>query len=92
MLTCVISAVAGYVGAYWQRASAFSLLRKRMRDLEVTISGLESSFESLTEGYKRLRSRTGMRELREREPEKGKQETKAEILARVFPGNKHVNP
>jgi hypothetical protein len=56
-------------------------MTKRMNDLEVAMADLQSSFQSLIESHKRLRSRTGMRELREREQEP---ETKAQARARIF--------
>jgi regulator of replication initiation timing len=61
-----------------------SQMRKRMSDLELMMSDLESSFQSLLESHKRLRSRAGMRELRERVSEP---ETKEQARARIF-GNK----
>lgn len=47
-------------------ASDASSTLKLVRDLQVTVADLESSFDSLMESHKRLRSRAGMRELRER--------------------------
>ena len=56
---------------------------KRLRDLEQTTADLNSSFDSLLDSHKRLRSRAGMRELREREQEPVR-ETKEQARARVF--------
>jgi len=53
--------------AAWRLASVSSRTMKRLRDLETMMSDLESSFDSLLESHKRLRSRAGMRELRARE-------------------------
>jgi len=69
--------------ACWRLASRSSRITKRMRDLETTTADLESSFDSLLESHKRLRSRAGMREIRERESHP-KVETKAEIRRRLF--------
>jgi len=65
--------------------SVFVSLRtkKRVRDLETTTADLESSFDSLLESHKRLRSRTGMRELRARDDDKPV-ETKADARRRIF--------
>jgi hypothetical protein len=86
-LTCVLSALASFAGVRWGRVSASSQIKKRMRDLEATTADLESSFESLLASHRVLRSRAGMRELRAREKETDRRETKAEVRARVF-GNK----
>jgi len=67
----------------WRLASASSRTMKRLRDLETTQADLESSFDSLLESHKRLRSRAGMRELRARD-EPPAVETKAQVRARVF--------
>jgi hypothetical protein len=56
---------------------------KRQRELEVTMSDLQSSFEALLESHKRLRSRTGMRELRARDEEQPVEDKKA-IRRRLF--------
>lgn len=79
-LTCVTSLAAVSVWVVCRRVSVSSRLTKRMNDLETTMSDLQSSFESLLESHKRLRSRTGMRELREQP----KQESKADIRRRLF--------
>jgi hypothetical protein len=76
------SVIAGYVGAAWMRDSRFRALSKRMIDCEQATADLESSFSSLLESHKRLRSRTGMRELRERDATAS--ETKAETRRRLF--------
>jgi hypothetical protein len=80
--TCVLSLLAGYVGARLMRASRSNLSRKRLDDLERTMADLESSFRSLMESHKRLRSRTGMRELREERNQEP--ETKLQVRRRVF--------
>jgi len=82
-LPCVTLLAAGLVWAASRRVSVSSRLTKRMNDLEVTIGDLQSSFESLLESHKRLRSRAGMRELREREVEP-ERETKAAVRKRLF--------
>jgi hypothetical protein len=81
-LGLLLSVLAGYVGGRWKPVSGFSRLTKRLNDLEVMIADLDSNFASLMESHKRLRSRAGMRELRERDS--GKPETKAEVRARIF--------
>jgi uncharacterized protein (DUF342 family) len=81
--TCVISLIAGSVAARWTRDSRYSRLQKRLNDCERTMADLESSFQSLLESHKRLRSRTGMQELREREAPR-RQETKLEARRRIF--------
>jgi len=63
------SLVALYVSVSFRRVSASSQLLKRARDLEVMTADLHSSFESLLASHKRLRSRAGMRELREKDGE-----------------------
>lgn len=80
---CVTLLAAGLVWLASRRVSASSRLTKRMNDLEITTADLQSSFESLIESHKRLRSRTGMRELREREAQPGP-ESKNAIRKRLF--------
>jgi hypothetical protein len=80
---CAISLVAGYVGALWMRDSRYSRTQKRLNDCERMTADLESSFQSLMESHKRLRSRIGMRDLRERE-EPARKETKLEARRRIF--------
>ncbi len=63
----LLSLAAGLAGGYFGRAFASSQLRKRIRTVESSFADLESSFESLLESHKRLRSRAGMRELRSRQ-------------------------
>lgn len=82
-LICLASLVAGYAGAYWGRVSASSRTTKRFHDMEMAISDLTSSFENLLESHKRLRSRAGMRELRQREAEP-ERESKAAVRKRLF--------
>lgn len=60
ILSLVTSAVA-----LWRPALRSSSQLKRVRNLELTIADLQSNFDALMESHKRLRSRTGMRELRE---------------------------
>lgn len=81
--TCLISTTAGYVGAYWNRVSRSSAWLKRLNECEAMVADLESSFASLMESHKRLRSREGMRRLREERIEPA-QESKAEARKRVF--------
>lgn len=81
-LTCVTLLAATLAWLVWRRVFASLRVLKRLNDLDQTTADLQSSFESLMDSHKRLRSRTGMRELREE-----RKETKAEILARVFPGH-----
>jgi hypothetical protein len=82
-LTCATLLAAGLVYAAWKRVSVSSRQTKRLNDLDLTIADLQSSFESLLESHKRLRSRAGMRELREREAQPGP-ESKAQIRKRLF--------
>jgi hypothetical protein len=84
ILTCVISLLAGYAGAAFKSVSGSSRTRKALRDIQTTVADLESSFDSLLESHKRLRSRAGMRELREKP---AGPESKADARARIF-GNK----
>lgn len=63
---CAGSLIAAFAGAFFGRVFASSQLRKRIRNVESSFADLESSFESLLESHKRLRSRAGMRELRSR--------------------------
>jgi hypothetical protein len=81
--TCLISLAAGYVGARLRPDSRFRALTKRVNDCEAQTADLQSSFGSLLESHKRLRSRIGMRELRDREdaPER---ETKTQVRRRLF--------
>jgi ElaB/YqjD/DUF883 family membrane-anchored ribosome-binding protein len=58
-------------------------MTKRLRVVEMEIADLTSSFESLLESHKRLRSRAGMRELRARE-EAPLVEDKKAIRRRLF--------
>ena len=60
------SLIAAFAGGFFGRVFASSQLRKRIRNVESSFADLESSFESLLESHKRLRSRAGMRELRSR--------------------------
>jgi len=52
--------------AYSQREFRSTSPTKRLRQVEQQMSDLQSSFESLLESHKSLRSRVGMRELRAR--------------------------
>jgi hypothetical protein len=81
--TCVTLLVAAYVWHASRRVSGSLRLTKRMNDLETTTADLQSSFQTLLESHKRLRSRAGMRELREREAQPGP-ETKAQVRKRLF--------
>jgi len=84
-LICSLSACAACAFVAWNRASECCQLAKRMRALEPQIADLRSEFEALLESHKKLRSRIGMRELRERRAggETEKAETKAELRARL---------
>lgn len=75
--------VAVYVGHVSRQVFDASRRMKRINDLDLTMSDLQSSFQALLESHNRLRSRTGMRELREREAQPG-QESKAAIRKRLF--------
>jgi hypothetical protein len=81
MLTLVPLCVAVYVGHVSRQVLDALRRTKRINDLEVTMSDLQSSFTSLLESHKRLRSRTGMRELRD---ETKRVETKADARRRIF--------
>lgn len=83
-LTCVLSLIAWYAGGRWKQASRSSADKKRLNDIEATVADLESSFSSLLQSHARLRSRQGMRELRERRSEERAPETKAEARRRIF--------
>jgi len=65
-MTCLASIGAIYAVVYSRQASASSRASKRMLALETQIADLASSFDDLLESHKRLRSKEGMRELRER--------------------------
>jgi hypothetical protein len=82
-LICALSLLAGYAGAYLRSVSVSSSTRKRMHSLEIAMSDLTSSFESLLESHKRLRSRAGMRELRARDEPEPVEDKKA-IRRRLF--------
>lgn len=76
----------GYAVAAWKRVSDASAHRKWRNETTQLITDLQSSFDSLLESHKRLRSRQGMAELRERK--KGGRppstvETKAELMQRL---------
>lgn len=76
--TCVACAVV-----CWRAASASARLRKQVREAHIEIGELTSTVETLTESHKRLRSREGMRDLRERRKARSGPETKAELLQRL---------
>lgn len=80
---CLTLLAAGCAVAAYKRGSVSSRSLKRLNELEVMVSDLQSTFESLLESHKRLRSRAGMRELREREAEPGP-ESKSAIRKRLF--------
>lgn len=75
----------GCAAVAWKQASACSRLLKRVRELELSTADLNSHLDALQESHKRLRSREGMRELRERRSTKNTQrpETKGELLQRL---------
>lgn len=68
-LACVTLLAAVFVLAASRRVSVSLRLTKRINDLDVTMSDLQSTFVSLLESHKRLRSRAGMREIRDRDSE-----------------------
>ena len=72
ILICLSSLVVSSVAAWaaWGYASTSPL--KRLRSVESQIADLHSSFESLLESHKRLRSKHGMTELRARTAEEPK--------------------
>jgi len=82
--TCLASLAAGYVGGCFRSVSEFSRMRKLLRDTQRTVADLESSFDALMESHKRLRSRAGMREYRDREMGAKALETKADARRRIF--------
>lgn len=65
-MTCLLLLGVIYAVGYSRQASASSRASKRMNALEMQIADLQSSFDDLLESHKRLRSKEGMRELRER--------------------------
>lgn len=83
MAICSALLSAGCALACWRLASESYLLRKRRHDLEASIAELNSNFENLVESHKRLRSREGMRNLRETRAST-QAETKAQARARIF--------
>lgn len=68
LLTATLSScsTALLVAAVLKRAFESSSVGKRMNSLEIEMADLRSSMQSLLESHKRLRSRIGMQELRER--------------------------
>jgi len=77
-LLCVVCAVVS-----WRAASGCYRLRKQMRETAIEIGELSSAVETLTESHKRLRSREGMRDLRERRKAPPAEETKGQLLQRL---------
>ncbi len=59
------------VAAALKRAFEFSSPGKRMNSLEIELADLRSSMAALLESHKRLRSRIGMQDLRERRKNSG---------------------
>ncbi len=82
---CLLWLSARHARDCYSQASGFSLSLKRARDLEAQIADLNSNFESLLESHKRLRSRQGMKDLREKRGTDATRqpETKAQLLARL---------
>lgn len=70
IILSLISLAALCVSVLSLRASGSSLPLKRCRDLEAQIADLNSSFDALMDSHKRLRSRSGMRELREKDQQR----------------------
>ncbi len=60
----LLSLAASFVAVYRASGSGFTSLTKRQRSVESQMSDLQSSFDSLLESHKRLRSKQGMQELR----------------------------
>jgi hypothetical protein len=81
MQLCVTLLAAGCAWAAYKQAFVSSRMKKRMNELEIAHTDLESSFQSLLESHGRLRSRAGMREIRAKD---AKPETKEEARARIF--------
>lgn len=73
---------ARYAADCLRLASEFSALRKRLREIEPEIAELSSQYDSLLESHKRLRSREGMRSLRQTRGSTAA-ETKAQLLQRL---------
>lgn len=65
-----------------RQVSECSRLAKRLREIEPEIAELQSQYTSLLESHKRLRSRTGMQNLREKRASTAA-ETKAQLLQRL---------
>jgi len=83
MIAGISCLAAVYAARSSRLASDASSGLKRLREVERQISDLQSNFDSLMESHKRLRSRVGMRQLRD-EKEIPIRETKAQARARVF--------
>jgi len=68
VLTAILASCCSalLVAAVSKRAFEFSSPGKRMNSLEIEVADLRSSMATLLESHKRLRSRIGMQELRER--------------------------
>lgn len=77
----LLSAICAVVA--WRQASTCYRLRKRVHDLELSTADLNSTVENLLDSHKRLRSREGMKALRERRSGPKIAETKAELLQRL---------
>ena len=84
-LTCLNLLAAGCALAFSRQASTAAQRLKRWSECEREVSDLRADFTSLLESHKRLRSREGMRRLRE-ERAAPAQETKAQARVRVFGG------
>lgn len=82
-LICSLSLSAACAMTCWKLASSAYRLQKSRRELELLTAELSSSFENLMESHKRLRSREGMRNLRETRGATPA-ETKAQARARIF--------
>jgi len=62
---CLTSLGVSFVAAFRASGSGFTSPVKRLRSVESQIADLQSSFDSLLESHKRLRSKIGMQTLRQ---------------------------
>ncbi len=64
ILISLLSLAVSCAAVYRASGSGFISVTKRQRSVESQMSDLQSSFDSLLESHKRLRSKIGMQELR----------------------------
>lgn len=91
---CSLCLAVTSAAACWRAASRCSLPRKRMLEMQNEIGELTCAIDAMAESMKRLRSREGMRELRDARaaaraapPQPvpvSERETKAQARARIF--------